>query len=158
MGSLSRLEWPASLDVSPLLAMGWLPLPFREFIVKVHSRCDLSCDYCYMYDIADQSWRSQPRSMSAEIAELAAARRIGGHARAHGLSGITLILRGGEPLLAGRDLIGRLVTVTRQSQSQCRRDAGGAAAVPVPVQRPAVHHRPAQRPSASVTSGHENSG
>jgi uncharacterized protein len=30
-----------------------------EFIVKVHSRCDLSCDYCYMYEMADQSWRDQ---------------------------------------------------------------------------------------------------
>ena len=38
------------------------------------------------------------------------ARRIGEHARAHGLRDITLILHGGEPLLAGRDLISRLVT------------------------------------------------
>ena len=114
MGSLSRLEWPASLDVSSLLAMGWLPLPFREFIVKVHSRCDLSCDYCYMYEMADQSWRSQPRSMSPGTAELTA-RRIGEHAAAHRLPDITLIVHGGEPLLAGRDLIDRLVTATRRS-------------------------------------------
>ena len=114
MGNLSRLEWPASLDVSSLLATGWRPLPFREFIVKVHSRCDLSCDYCYMYEMADQSWRGQPRSMSPEIAELTA-RRIGEHAVAHSLPGITLILHGGEPLLAGRDLIARLITATRRS-------------------------------------------
>ncbi|HEY1626795.1 MAG TPA: FxsB family cyclophane-forming radical SAM/SPASM peptide maturase [Streptosporangiaceae bacterium] len=126
MGSLSRLEWPASLDVSSLLAMGWLPLPFREFIVKVHSRCDLSCDYCYMYEMADQSWRSQPRTMSAETAELTA-QRIGEHAIAHGLPGITLILHGGEPLLAGRDLIARLVTATRRA-------AGSGTAVTVQVQ------------------------
>ena len=114
MGSVSRLEWPASLDVSSLLATGWLPLPFREFIVKVHSRCDLACDYCYMYEMADQSWRSQPRAMSPETAELTA-QRIGEHARAHGLPGVTLILHGGEPLLAGRDLIARLVTATRRA-------------------------------------------
>src|SRR5581483_2849972 len=88
MGNQLRLEWPASLDVSSLLATGWRPLPFREFIVKVHSRCDLSCDYCYMYEMADQSWRSQPRSMSAETAELTA-RRIGEHAVAHELPGVT---------------------------------------------------------------------
>ena len=114
MGNQLRLEWPASLDVSSLLATGWRPLPFREFIVKVHSRCDLSCDYCYMYEMADQSWRSQPRSMSAETAELTA-RRIGEHAVAHELPGVTLILHGGEPLLAGRDLIARLVTATRRA-------------------------------------------
>jgi uncharacterized protein len=113
MGSASLSEWPGSLDVIALLDVGWRPLPFREFIVKVHSRCDLSCDYCYMYEMADQSWRSRPRSMSPEIAELTA-RRIAEHATAHGLPEITLILHGGEPLLAGRDLISQLVTVTRR--------------------------------------------
>jgi uncharacterized protein len=112
MGNPSWLEWPASLDVSSLLAEGWRPFPFREFIVKVHSRCDLSCDYCYMYEMADQSWRGRPRTMSPETAELTA-RRIADHANAHDLRDITLILHGGEPLLAGRDLISRLVTSTR---------------------------------------------
>lgn len=113
MGKPSWLEWPASLDVSSLLEEGWRPFPFREFIVKVHSRCDLSCDYCYMYEMADQTWRDQPRAMSLDTAELTA-RRIGEHASAHGLRDVTLILHGGEPLLAGRDLISRLVTSTRR--------------------------------------------
>lgn len=113
MGNPPWLEWPASLDVSSLLDQGWRPSPFREFIVKVHSRCDLSCDYCYMYEMADQSWRDQPRAMSPETAELTA-RRIGEHARAHGLRDVTLILHGGEPLLANRDLISRLVMSARR--------------------------------------------
>ena len=33
-------------------------LPFREFVLKVHSRCDLACDHCYVYEHADQSWLS----------------------------------------------------------------------------------------------------
>jgi uncharacterized protein len=96
------------------VATGWRPVPFREFIVKVHSRCDLSCDYCYMYEMADQSWRDQPRRMSVEIAELTA-KRIGEHARAHRSSDVVLILHGGEPLLAGHDLISHLVNATRES-------------------------------------------
>jgi uncharacterized protein len=108
------LEWPASLDVAALRASGWVPLPFQEFIVKVHSRCDLACDYCYMYEMADQSWRSQPRVMTAQTADLIA-RRIGEHAQAHGLSQVSLILHGGEPLLASQDLITRLVTATREA-------------------------------------------
>jgi len=117
MATRSRLEWPAGLDVSSLLATGWRPVPFREFIVKVHSRCDLSCDYCYMYEMADQSWRAQPRAMSPAVADLTA-RRIGEHAVAHGLPGVTLILHGGEPLLAGQDLIARLIAATRRSVSR----------------------------------------
>jgi uncharacterized protein len=106
------LEWPLTLDVPALIANGWNPLPFGEFVVKVHSRCDLSCDYCYVYEMADQSWRDQPRRMTHDIAERTAI-RIAEHVRAHGLRSATLIMHGGEPLLAGRDLISYLVTKTR---------------------------------------------
>jgi uncharacterized protein len=112
------------------MATGWRPAPFREFIVKVHSRCDLSCDYCYMYEMADQSWRDRPRRMSLEIAELTA-ERIGEHARAHQSSDIVLILHGGEPLLAGHDLISHLVHATRES-------VGPAVRVDVRIQTNAV--------------------
>jgi uncharacterized protein len=114
MGPGSRIEWPSTLDVSALMADGWSPIPFREFIVKIHSRCDLSCDYCYMYQMADQSWRDQPRRMPAEIAEWTA-RRIGEHARTHELAHIVLILHGGEPLLAGPELIACVVRGTREA-------------------------------------------
>ncbi len=114
MGPDPALEWPFTLDVPALVASGWRPVPFREFIVKVHSRCDLSCDYCYMFEMADQSWRGQPKRMSTDTAETTAT-RIGEHARAHGLSNITLILHGGEPLLAGESLIWTLVEATRKA-------------------------------------------
>lgn len=114
MGLGPALEWPFTLDVPALMASGWQPVPFQEFIVKIHSRCDLSCDYCYMFEMADQSWRLQPRRMSTDIAE-ATARRIGEHARAHRLGDVTLILHGGEPLLAGESLICTLVEATRKA-------------------------------------------
>lgn len=79
-----------------------------------------------MYEMADQSWRDQPRAMPVTIADLAA-RRIAEHARSHGLRDITLILHGGEPLLAGPELISRLVTATR-------RDAGPGVTVHAAVQ------------------------
>jgi uncharacterized protein len=108
------LEWPQTLDIPALMAGGWRPIPFREFVVKIHSRCDLSCDYCYMYEMADQSWRDQPRRMSTETARLTAD-RIGEHARAHHLTSVALIMHGGEPLLAGRELISELVLSTRKA-------------------------------------------
>lgn len=126
----AQSEWPATLDVDSLVADGWNPVPFREFIVKIHSRCDLACDYCYMYEMADQSWRDQPRRMSREIAERTAM-RIGEHARAHRLASVGLVLHGGEPLLAGRDLISYLVTAVRDA-------AGSAVAVEASVQTNAV--------------------
>src|ERR1700693_4401089 len=102
-------EWTMTPDVAALVADGWNPVPFHEFIIKIHSRCDLACDYCYMFEMADQSWRDKPRKMSHEVAARTAA-RIGEHARAHNIANIALFLQGGEPLLAGRDLISDLVT------------------------------------------------
>ncbi len=114
MGQAPGLEWPFTLDVPGLLAGGWSPVPFREFVVKIHSRCDLACDYCYMYEMADQSWRDRPRRMSMEIAYHTAT-RIGEHVRVHRIPSVTLIMHGGEPLLAGRELIAELVYATRSA-------------------------------------------
>ncbi|WP_424214509.1 radical SAM/SPASM protein FxsBH, inactivated beta-hydroxylase extension form [Streptomyces sp. BI20] len=83
------------------------PIAFREIVLKVHSRCDLSCDHCYVYEHADQSWRTRPKVISPEIVALTAA-RLAEHARAHALPSVTVILHGGEPLLAGPDRL-RLV-------------------------------------------------
>jgi uncharacterized protein len=106
------LEWPFTLDIPGLMAGGWSPIPFREFVVKVHSRCDLACDYCYMYEMADQSWRDRPRRMSMETAQRTAM-RIGEHVRSHQIPSVALIMHGGEPLLAGHELIAELARATR---------------------------------------------
>lgn len=126
MAARPGFEWPATLDVAALISAGWRPAPFSEFIVKIHSRCDLACDYCYMYEMADQSWRDRPRRMSAEIVERTAM-RIAEHVGAHRLAGISLVLHGGEPLLAGPDLITALVTAVRSA-------VGPGAVVTVSVQ------------------------
>src|SRR5450755_2697489 len=84
-------------------------VPFREFVLKVASRCNLACDYCYVYAGPDQTWRFQPTAMSPAIAE-AAARRIGEHTRAHGLSRVRVGLHGGEPLLAGLATLENVIT------------------------------------------------
>jgi uncharacterized protein len=100
------------LDVSVPAGDGWQPTPFREFVLKVHSRCDLSCRYCYMYEMADQSWRLRPKRMSREVVADTCA-RIAEHARAHSLPSVRLVLHGGEPLLAGADLIRYVATSIR---------------------------------------------
>lgn len=106
------LEWPQTLDVPALLGQGWRPTPFREFILKVHSRCNLSCDYCYMYEMADQGWRSQPRRMARATVDTVAM-RIAEHARAKLLDRIDVVLHGGEPLLAGVDRLRYTIETVR---------------------------------------------
>ncbi len=75
------------------------------FLVKIASRCNLACDYCYMYEHADQSWRAQPKLMSEGHRRLLAG-RIAEYCEANRLGRILVIFHGGEPLLAGA---GRIV-------------------------------------------------
>ncbi|MEU0162675.1 radical SAM/SPASM protein FxsB, inactivated metallohydrolase extension form [Streptomyces sp. NPDC006261] len=75
-------------------------VPFREIVLKVHSRCDLACDHCYVYEHADQSWRTRPKAISDHVVSRTA-QRLAEHARTHALPSVSVILHGGEPLLAG---------------------------------------------------------
>ena len=82
---------------------------FRQFVVKMHSRCDIACSYCYVYEHADQSWRSRPLKISFATIDRVAW-RIGEHAAAHRLASVRVVLHGGEPLLAGAERISRIAT------------------------------------------------
>lgn len=89
------------------------PTPFWQFLCKVHSRCNLDCDYCYMYQFADQSWRSQPPVMSSEVIRQTAI-RIREHALAYQLKHVDVILHGGEPLLIGEDRLKDFILTMEQ--------------------------------------------
>jgi uncharacterized protein len=97
-------------------------LPFRQFVLKVHSRCDLACDHCYVYEHADQSWRGRPIVISQETVAKAG-ERIAEHARAHSLPAVRVILHGGEPLLAGAPRLGLIARDLRRAiEPVCRLD------------------------------------
>jgi uncharacterized protein len=85
------------------------PVPLREFVLKIHSRCDLACDHCYVYEAADQSWRGRPLAMPGEVISQTA-RRIAEHAKEHRLDAVQVVLHGGEPLLAGPARLRHVVT------------------------------------------------
>ncbi|WP_426679714.1 FxsB family cyclophane-forming radical SAM/SPASM peptide maturase [Streptomyces krungchingensis] len=88
------------------------PFPFRQFIVKMHGRCNLACRYCYLYEGPDRGWRTRPAAAPAAVLERTAG-RIGEHARAHRATAVSLVLHGGEPLLAGVDTLARFTDLVR---------------------------------------------
>src|SRR5262249_28499915 len=61
--------------------------------------------YCYMYTMADKEWRSRPMRMTRPTISQTA-RRLAEYAAVARLAEASVILHGGEPLLAGADLIG----------------------------------------------------
>lgn len=109
---LAKPEWPDTLGETDFAALGWKPVPIRQFLFKVFTRCNLNCDYCYVYELADQSWRSKPNTMSTEVVE-AAAGQIAEHVAAHDLDEVRIIFHGGEPLLAGRKFLEATIATVR---------------------------------------------
>ena len=83
-----------------------------QYVLKVSGRCDLACDHCYVYEHADQSWRRKPKVMAEETVGQAA-KRISEHAQRHFLTGVSVVLHGGEPLLLGRERLRSLLFTLR---------------------------------------------
>ncbi|WP_406125061.1 radical SAM protein [Streptomyces canus] len=90
------------------------PVPFRTFILKVANRCNIDCDYCFVFNSKDQAARRLPARMDLAVVR-AAARRIGEHASAHRLRAIHVVLHGGEPLLLGVGHMTGLLQTVRDS-------------------------------------------
>lgn len=72
----------------------------RSLVLKVASRCNLNCTYCYVYNQGDDTWRMQPALMSFEVFA-AAIRRAAEYVRAEERHRIQLCFHGGEPCLLG---------------------------------------------------------
>ncbi|MFI1735191.1 FxsB family cyclophane-forming radical SAM/SPASM peptide maturase [Streptomyces acidicola] len=87
-------------------------VPFRTFILKVANRCNIDCDYCFVFNSKDQAARRLPARMDLDVAR-EAARRISEHARTHELPAVHVVLHGGEPLLAGIRHIADLLSIVR---------------------------------------------
>jgi uncharacterized protein len=71
-----------------------------QLVLKVASRCNLNCSYCYVYNKGDETWREQPAFMSGTIAT-AAFERARRHCERSGQASLRITFHGGEPCLVG---------------------------------------------------------
>lgn len=68
-------------------------------LIKVASRCNLDCSYCYVYQGQDQNWVNQPKRMSqGTIGSICNSLN---QVISFQESGFAVVLHGGEPLLLG---------------------------------------------------------
>ncbi len=82
-------------------------------LLKVVSRCNLDCSYCYVYHMGDESWRTLPKRMAANTQALVA-QELGALMLAQGRP-FSVVLHGGEPLLLGLLRLEGLFTALRAS-------------------------------------------
>lgn len=76
--------------------------PISQVIVKVASRCNLNCSYCYVYHKADSTWKYRPALMSDEVFEVML-ERIRRQCQFAGQKSIRITFHGGEPCLIGAE-------------------------------------------------------
>lgn len=82
-------------------------------LLKLASRCNLDCGYCYVYRMGDNAWRTQPKRM-APFVVAAVADTLGNLAAAQG-RGFSVVFHGGEPLLVGAARFGEICRTLKQA-------------------------------------------
>lgn len=85
----------------------------KALIVKVASRCNLNCTYCYMYNMGDESYKIQPKFMSLEIVKSMFI-RIKNHCIKNNLNKFLIVFHGGEPLLCDIDFYKNFINIQKE--------------------------------------------
>ncbi|HEV7381003.1 MAG TPA: radical SAM protein [Dyadobacter sp.] len=83
--------------------------PLKGLILKVCSRCNLDCTYCYMYSQGDMSFLKQPKFISSDVIDQLC-RRLTDYFTRNRPESFELILHGGEPTLLGTGAFDQLLT------------------------------------------------
>lgn len=92
---------------------------FSGALLKVASRCNLDCDYCYVYKHPDQSWRHQPVFMDDRIIQTFA-ERLDDYVDEYNLTEFSIVFHGGEPLLyTAKRLATAAECIRREVRTSC---------------------------------------
>lgn len=86
-------------------------------LLKVASRCNLDCSYCYVFNMGDEGWRRQPKRLPLDV-ECATVSRLGELLRDQGRP-FSIVLHGGEPLLLGHDRLNTLFASLTTAAPTC---------------------------------------
>ena len=97
------------MTCSAEVALDWV-------VFKIAQRCNLNCDYCYVYNRGDDSWKHRPPIVSDEVVEMLG-KRISEHCAEYSVRRFTIEFHGGEPLLVGKVRMQRIVDLLRKCVS-----------------------------------------
>jgi uncharacterized protein len=88
-------------------------------LVKVVSRCNLDCSYCYVYHMGDEAWRVLPKRLTRQT-EFAIVEQLAALLKSQGRP-FSIVLHGGEPLQFG---CSRLATFLENLRSTLGKTCG----------------------------------
>jgi uncharacterized protein len=90
--------------------------PVETYIFKATAFCNLNCTYCYIFNLADQSFQGRPKIMPLDLVEVSAQRMVE-QAKEQQVRRLNVAFHGGEPMLAGKEWFRKAIN--------CFREAGG---------------------------------
>lgn len=82
-------------------------------LIKIASRCNINCTYCYVYNMGDRGWREMPGQISYKTIQ-AVANSLGELSRTQNRP-FAVVLHGGEPLLLGAAKLKHLIMQLRSA-------------------------------------------
>jgi len=82
-------------------------------LIKVVSRCNINCSYCYVYNMGDKGWKDMPGQMSYETARSVAI-ALDELSRTQ-TRPFAVVIHGGEPLLLGPVKLERFLSTFRDA-------------------------------------------
>lgn len=88
-------------------------LQIDTVLLKVASRCNIDCSYCYVYHMGDDNWLKQDKLMSCETVATVAHEL--GNLAASQERGFCTVLHGGEPFLMGPKRLRSLLRALRSA-------------------------------------------
>ncbi len=94
-------------------------MPINTFFLRVAARCNLNCDYCYVFKHRDRSWEKMPAAISDNVINKFA-QRIYEYIYEKKLKQINVIFHGGEPLFIGKK---RLIEIVDKIRDVCKNEA-----------------------------------
>ena len=78
-----------------------------EVILKLTSRCNINCTYCYYFYGADQNWQTRRKRLDNNTAE-ESIRFLKDAIQTYKIASIQIDFHGGEPLLYGKQNFDKL--------------------------------------------------
>ncbi len=75
-------------------------MKINTIVLKVASRCNLNCSYCYVYNKGDETYKYKPKIFSQELIHILL-QRVLDYMNKYKINLYTIVFHGGEPLLAG---------------------------------------------------------
>lgn len=89
-------------------------MEINTFFLRVSARCNLECDYCYVFKHRDLSWKNYPSIISDENINIFC-KRIKEYVFGKSLEDIYIVFHGGEPLICGEEKIINFVETINSS-------------------------------------------